>query len=47
MDMKFENCNETMTKEELDQMIAETIWMADRPRTWWEWFRWTFWDSLT
>lgn len=25
------------------RIIAETIWMADRPRTWWEWFSWTFW----
>jgi hypothetical protein len=24
------------------RIIAETMWMADRPRTWYEWFRWTF-----
>lgn len=36
--MKFEDSYETMNKEEFDKMIAETIWMADRPRTWWEWF---------
>jgi archaellum biogenesis ATPase FlaH len=38
----FENLNETLSKEELNQMIAETIWMADRPRTWSEWFSWSF-----
>lgn len=36
--MEFENLNETMSQEELNRMIAETIWMADRPRTWQEWF---------
>lgn len=46
MDIKVKNCNETMSKEDLDKMIAETIWMSDRPRTWWEWFCWTFWDSF-
>jgi hypothetical protein len=24
------------------KIIAETIWMADRPRTWYEWFSWHF-----
>jgi hypothetical protein len=28
------------------RLIAETIWMADRPRTWWEWFSWTFWRGF-
>ena len=40
--MKFTDLNETLSKEELDKLIAETIWMADRPRTWYEWFAWTF-----
>lgn len=34
--MKMKNLNEIMTQDELDQMIAETTWMADRPRTWTE-----------
>ena len=38
----FQNLNETLSQEELDKMIAETIWMADRPRTWYEWFSWLF-----
>jgi hypothetical protein len=32
----FEDLNETLSEEELNKMIAETIWMADRPRTWGE-----------
>jgi hypothetical protein len=40
--MKFEDLNETMSEEELAKMIAETVWMADRPRTWYEWFLATF-----
>lgn len=44
--MEFENLNETLSPEELNKMIAETIWMADRPRTWWEWFSWTFWGRF-
>ena len=43
---KFEDLNETLSKEEFDRMIAETIWMADRPRTWWEWFCWNFWGQF-
>lgn len=35
---EFENCNETMKEDELNKMIAETMYMADRPRTWTEWF---------
>ena len=34
----FQNLNETLSQDELDKMIAETIWMADRPRTWKEYF---------
>jgi len=34
----FQNLNETLSQEELDKMIAETMWMADRPRTWEEYF---------
>jgi hypothetical protein len=41
--MEFHDCNKEMSPEELNKMIAETIWMADRPRTWWEWFCYTFW----
>lgn len=41
----FENLNETLSKEEFDKMIAETMWMADRPRTWWEWFSYNFWGT--
>lgn len=41
----MKNLNEILEKYELEKIIAETIWMADRPRTWWEWFCWTFWDS--
>lgn len=44
--MKFEDLNETLSDDELHQMIAETIWMADRPRTWYEWFCWTFWGQF-
>ena len=40
--ISFEDLNETLSKEELNKMIAETIWMADRPRTWSEWFSWNF-----
>lgn len=41
----FQDANEVMSKEELHQMIAETIHMADRPRTWAEWWDWQ-WSSL-
>jgi len=34
----FQDLNETLSQDELDKMIAETIWMADRPRTWKEYF---------
>ena len=34
----FRNLNEELSEEELTKLIAETMWMADRPRTWWEWF---------
>ena len=44
--MEFENLNETLSQDELDKMIAETIWMADRPRTWYEWFVWTFYGQF-
>ena len=40
--MKVTNLNETLSKEELAKVWAETIYMADRPRTWCEWFCWTF-----
>ena len=40
--MKFTNLNETLSKEEFAKMWAETVYMADRPRTWYEWFAWTF-----
>ena len=35
---EFQDLNETLNQDELDKMIAETIWMADRPRTWEEYF---------
>lgn len=35
---EFENLNKTLSKEDFDKMIAETIYMADRPRTWVEYF---------
>lgn len=35
---EFENLNETLSPDDLNKMIVETMWMADRPRTWWEWF---------
>lgn len=40
--MKVTNLNETLSKEELSKLWAETIYMADRPRTWKEWFMWHF-----
>ena len=40
---EFDDLNESLSKNDLDLLIAETIWMADRPRTWLEWFSWTFW----
>jgi len=40
--IKFTNLNETLSKEEFAKMWAETVYMADRPRTWYEWFTWTF-----
>lgn len=40
--MKFQDANEVMSEEELAKMIAETMLMADRPRTWYEWFISTF-----
>lgn len=43
---EFQNLNETLSQDELDKLIAETIWMADRPRTWYEWFRWTFYGQF-
>jgi hypothetical protein len=41
---KMNICNELKKVQEITdpKIIAETIWMADRPRTWWEWFSWTF-----
>jgi hypothetical protein len=36
--VEFNDLNQTLSKEELNKVIAETIWMADRPRTWYEWF---------
>jgi hypothetical protein len=39
---EFGNLNEELSPEELNKLIAETIWMADRPRTWREWFCLTF-----
>jgi hypothetical protein len=45
VEFTFHNANEEMTPDELNRMIAETIWMADRPRTWWEWWSWQ-WRSL-
>jgi hypothetical protein len=35
---EFQDLNETLSQDELDKMIAETIYMADRPRTWEEYF---------
>jgi hypothetical protein len=35
---EFQDLNETLNQDELDKMIAETIWMADRPRSWKEYF---------
>jgi hypothetical protein len=37
-------CDELKKVQEITdpKIIAETIWMANRPRTWWEWFSWTF-----
>ena len=43
---EFQNLNETLSQDELDKLIAETIWMADRPRTWGEWFIWTFYGQF-
>lgn len=40
--MEFQNLNEQLSEEELNKMIAETMLMADRPRTWIEWFRMIF-----
>ena len=34
----FQDLKQTLSQDELDKMIAETIWMADRPRTWKEYF---------
>lgn len=36
--MKIKNLNETLSQDELDQMIAETIYEAERPRTWIEYY---------
>lgn len=41
--MEFKDLNEELSKEELDKLIAETMFMADRPRTWYEWFCGIFW----
>lgn len=38
----MQDLNEELSPEELNKVIAETIWMADRPRTWYEWFIWRF-----
>jgi hypothetical protein len=40
--MRFRNLNDELSPEEVQRLIAETVWMADRPRTWTEWFLWTF-----
>jgi hypothetical protein len=41
----FDNLNESLSEEEFKKMIAETVWMADRPRTWWEWIC-SFWSVV-
>lgn len=46
IEMKVTNLNETLSKEELAKVWAETIYMADRPRTWKEWFCWTFYGKF-
>ena len=40
--MTFKSLNDEVSEEELARIIAETMWMADRPRTWWEWLCWQF-----
>lgn len=44
--MKCTNLNETLSKKEFAKMWAETVYMADRPRTWYEWFIWTFYGKF-
>lgn len=39
---EFQKLNDILSKEEFAKMWAETVHMADRPRTWYEWFCWTF-----
>jgi hypothetical protein len=34
----FRDLNQILGQDELDKLIAETIYMADRPRTWKEYF---------
>lgn len=43
--MKFEDLNQT-TNKDFDKMIAETVWIVDRPRTWNEWFFGLFGESF-
>jgi hypothetical protein len=44
--MKCTNLNETLSREEFAKIWAETVHMADRPRTWKEWFCWTFYGKF-
>lgn len=44
---EFDDLNKSLSQEELEKMIAETIWMADRQRTWCEYFCSIFEDIFT
>ena len=41
-DIKVVTLNETLSRKELDNLWKEDLWIANRPRTWYEWFCWTF-----
>ena len=41
-DVKVVTLNETLSRKELDKLWKEELWIANRPRTWYEWFCWAF-----
>lgn len=42
---EFQDLNEALSEEELHKIIIETMHMADRPRTWNEYFSY-LWESF-
>lgn len=42
MKLTVKDLKDEVTERECMRIIAETIWMADRPRTWAEWASYTW-----